>query len=285
MAIAYRSVLDHGIESAAALMTRGFADYFVPISLSAPGLLGMVRQDSVDLGESRVIFIEEDPVGVALIARRGWTSRLAAMAIVPEARSRGVGEACVRHLMAEAVARGARSMVLEVIEQNERAARLYERCGFRTLRRLVGYDGTPNVEGIPAAVVECDVRDVARALMAHGPDDLPWQLSAETLAQATPPGLGYRNEASFVAITDPTAPRVAVRALVTLPEARRRGSATALLRSVFARHAGREWRVLAVWPETDAVIFERFGLARAKLSQWQMSAALDAAPPDPAHLG
>ena len=274
MAIAYRSVLDHGIDASAALLTRGFADYFVPISLTGPGLLGMARKDSLDLGESRVILDGDEPIGVALIARRGWTSRLAAMAIVLEARSRGVGEACVRHLLAEARARGERAMVLEVIEQNERAAKLYERCGFRVVRRLVGYEGTPALEGTPAAMVECDVRDVARALMAHGPDDLPWQLSAETLAQAAPPSLGFRSETSFVAISDPTAARMTVWALVTLPEARRRGMASALLRAIIARYPGREWRIIAIWPEALGGLFETLGLQRAKLSQWQMEAPL-----------
>lgn len=274
MAVAYRSVLDHGLEPSAALMTRGFADYFVPITLSAASLIAMARKDSVDLGESRVILDGEEPVGVALIARRGRASRVAAMAIIPGARSRGVGEATMRHLMAEAAARGEREMVLEVIEQNERAARLYERCGLRTVRRLVGYEGTPQADGPAAAVVECDVRDVARALMAHGPDDLPWQLSAETLAQATTPTLGYRSETSFVAISDPAAARMTVWGLVTLPEARRRGMASALLRAIVARYPGREWRVIAIWPEHLGALFERLGLQRAKLSQWQMSAAL-----------
>lgn len=180
----------------------------------------------------------------------------------------------MRHLMAEAAARGEREMVLEVIEQNERAARLYERCGLRTVRRLVGYEGTPQADGPAAAVVECDVRDVARALMAHGPDDLPWQLSAETLAQATTPTLGFRSETSFVAISDPAAARMTVWGLVTLPEARRRGMASALLRAIVARYPGREWRVIAIWPEHLGALFERLGLQRAKLSQWQMSAAL-----------
>jgi ribosomal protein S18 acetylase RimI-like enzyme len=285
MAITYRSVLEHGIEPSTDLLTRGFADYLVPIVLSAAGLLGMVRQDSVDLGESRVIVDGDEPVGVALIARRGWTSRLAAMAIVPEGRSRGVGEACVRHLQGEAAARGERRMVLEVIEQNDRAARLYERCGFRTVRRLVGYEGTPNTGGASVAPVACDVREVARALMAHGPDDLPWQLSAETLAQVPPPSIGYRTESSFLAISDPTAARVGFRALVTLPDARGQGMATALLRSVVGLYPGREWRASAIWPESTGGPFERLGLTRSRLSQWQMSAELEAAPPPVAPLG
>ena len=41
----------------------------------------MVRKDGIDLAISRVLFTDDEPVGIALIARRGWTSRLAAMGI------------------------------------------------------------------------------------------------------------------------------------------------------------------------------------------------------------
>lgn len=274
MAIRYQSVLEHGLEPSAALVTRGFSDYFVPISLSGASLLTMVRQDSVDLEASRVVIVDDVAVGVAFIARRGWTTRLAAMALVPEARTRGAGEACVRHVMDEARARGERTMVLEVIEQNGRAVRLYERCGFRTVDRLVGYEGVvAHVDGAQPPVA-CDVHEVARALIAHGPPDLPWQLSGETLGQAVPPAAGYRSEHSWLAISDPSAAKVGIRALVTLPGARRRGDALELLRAVIAQHAGKTWRVPAIWPERYGALFEKLGLQRTELTQWLMSAAL-----------
>jgi ribosomal protein S18 acetylase RimI-like enzyme len=95
----------------------------------------------VDLELSRVILHAARPVGVALLARRGWTSRLAAMSILPDARGRGIGAVCVRQLLDEAKTRGDQSMTLEVIEQNEPAVRLYEKCGFAKMRRLLGFSG------------------------------------------------------------------------------------------------------------------------------------------------
>jgi ribosomal protein S18 acetylase RimI-like enzyme len=276
MAIRYRSVLDYGIEPSAALVTRGFSDYFVPITLTGASLLTMVRQDSVDLESSRIAFLDDVPVGVAFIARRGWTTRLAAMALVPEARQQGVGEHCVRLVMDEARARGERTMVLEVIEQNDRARRLYERCGFRIVGRLVGFEGAVTGGSATDAPVPVDVHEVARALIAHGPTDLPWQLSGETLGQAVPPATGYRSEHAWIAISDPAAPKVNVRALVTVPEARRRGAASSLLRAVMAQHPDRTWRVPAIWPEQYGGLFEKLGLPRSELTQWLMSAALTA---------
>jgi ribosomal protein S18 acetylase RimI-like enzyme len=274
MPLSYPSVTEFGLDQAAELLTRGFADYVVPIRLNAAALLAMIRQDSVDPGASRIVLDEGEPVGAALIARRGWTSRLAGMALIPESRARGIGEQLVRRLLAEAAGRGERAMTLEVIEQNARAVRLYERCGFRTDRRLVGFAGRPRVEAPVRKAEEVDIREVARALTAWGPADLPWQLSGETLAQAGAPGLAYRDGPAFVALSDPSGPTVMVRALVTEPASRRRGLATALLRDVMARHPDREWRVSAVWPEELGGVFAKLGLERTALTQWQMTAAV-----------
>ncbi len=212
MNLTYQSVLEFGLESANILCNQGFSDYLVPVQMPVAGLLMMARQDSVDLTLSRVVFGDGQPVGVALIARRGWTSRLAAMAVIPEARAQGVGEACVRRLFAEAKARGDKAMTLEVIEQNPPAVRLYEKCGFRIDRRLVGYVGKPKIETSKLELEEVDIREAARALIAYGPPDLPWQLSGETLAQAGPPGVAYRGDGAYIALSNPAALTIGIRA-------------------------------------------------------------------------
>jgi GNAT superfamily N-acetyltransferase len=234
----------------------------------------MVRRDSVDLTLSRVMLNEGQPVGVALIARRGWTSRLAAMAIIPEARGRSIAKACMTQLLDEAQARGDRTMTLEVIEQNTPAVRLYEQFGFQIIRRLVGHSGQPQAQPCDVRLETVDVREAARVLIAHNSPDLPWQLSGETLAQAGPPNIGYRSPTSFIVLTDPGAPTITVQALVTLPDARQQGNAAGLLRAAIARHPERTWRTSAIWPEAMSGVFEQAGLRRDALTQWQMTRAL-----------
>ena len=91
------------------------------------------------LMDADVVLLAGDiPAGIALIARRGWTSRLAAMGISLEWRGRGAGTWFINGLLREASERGEREMVLEVIEQNEPAVALYTRSGFEIVRRLVG---------------------------------------------------------------------------------------------------------------------------------------------------
>ena len=101
-------------------------------------------------------------------------------------------------LIDEARARGERAMVLEVIQQNEPAVRLYTKCGFRTVRRLVGYVASPPHDGDSrraeqAALVEIDVRELARQVSVR-PARPALADPGESLAQMGPPNVAYRLE-------------------------------------------------------------------------------------------
>jgi GNAT superfamily N-acetyltransferase len=238
-------------------------------------LLGSARGDGVDLAASRVVVRDGSPAGAALIARRGWTCRLAGMSIAPEARKLGVGRALMTQLLADAKARGERTMVLEVIEQNAAAVKLYEWCGFAKVRRLTGAAG-PMPADLQNEVVleEIDPRELARVVGVHGLPDLPWQLSAETLALLGPPFLAYRGGPSRVLISNPAVSPVSIRAVITEPAERGRGCAAALVRAVMARHPAKEWRATAFYPEEISALWSELGLARSPLSQWQMTRAV-----------
>jgi ribosomal protein S18 acetylase RimI-like enzyme len=275
MDLTLEPVLEYGLAETTELLNHGFAGYFVPIRFSLEGLLHMVVHDSVDLASSRVVLRAGEAAGVGLVARRGWSCRLAAMAIVPEARGQGVGTWLVHRLVEEAGQRGERRMVLEVIEQNTAGVRLYEGCGFRLVRRLVGYAGPghagPGHAGAAADLEEVDVRQVARLVTAHGLPDLPWQISGESLALVGPPSRGFRLGAAYAVISNPEAPRVGIRALVVVPAARGRGQGAALLGALMARYPDREWSMPALCPEELAGLLKSAGLERDELSQRQMA--------------
>jgi ribosomal protein S18 acetylase RimI-like enzyme len=273
MALEFLSAADFGLEHTADVLTRGFADYFMAMPFTAAGLLQLARTDNVDLTASRIVRSGDVALGAALIARRGWTSRLAGMALAPEARRQGAGRALVMHLLDEAKARGDRTMVLEVIEQNGPAVKLYEACGFRRVRRLVGFarSGWSGPGGPPAPdLVQVDLRAMAAVITAEGAPDLPWQLSGETIAALTPPTVAYRLNGSWIAVSHLAGPAAIVRALVTERGAQGRGGSAALLRAVMARHPANEWQIKAIWPEAFSDAFVSAGFARTELTQWQM---------------
>jgi ribosomal protein S18 acetylase RimI-like enzyme len=76
----------------------------------------IVQVDGVDAGE---VSIEERPTEIYL----------ARIALLPAWQGRGIGTSIVRSLLDRAAASG-RSVVLEVLHENPRAAALYRRLGF-----------------------------------------------------------------------------------------------------------------------------------------------------------
>ena len=133
-----RPASDYPLPELTQLLNLSFESYLVPISFNLIQFLTMLRKDSIDLFSSRVLLMDNELSGIALIARRGWSSRLAAMGIVQDKRGLGAGQWLLEKLIQEARERKDREMLLEVIEQNEYAVRLYRQCGFRSVRRLIG---------------------------------------------------------------------------------------------------------------------------------------------------
>jgi ribosomal protein S18 acetylase RimI-like enzyme len=273
MNLSFKPALEYRVAELADLLNRSFAGYFVEINVDGVSLGQSIRSESTDLTVSRVILREGQAVGCALLGRRGWTSRLAAMGLIPEARRQGLGRRVLTQLIAEARQRQERTMVLEVIEQNTAALRLYEQAGFQRLRRLVGYH-RPAVAptGLAAdRLTEVDVRVVARMVTMHGLPDLPWQIAGETLADVGPPFRGYQLGPAYTVISDPSRDQISIRTIVVEAGRQQQGWATRLLQALLATHPGKSWSASVVYPEElVAPLFEKSGFQRESLTQFQM---------------
>ena len=251
-------------------LNQGFESYFVPIQFDTVMFLNMLRKDGIDLTASRVLIADEQPCGIALIARRGWTSRLAAMGIAKERRGKGAGSWFMEQLIEEACQRREREMSLEVIEQNNPAVMLYQKSGFQTVRRLIGLIRKDAEEKELEPLQEFDLREMGRLISQHGLSDLPWQLSGESVAQMNPPARAYRKGPAYIALSNPDAERVVIWSLLVEEKARGNGLGTDMLKSVIAHHKGKTWHVPAIFPEEFERIFTKAGFEREELSQWQM---------------
>ncbi|MBI2332324.1 MAG: GNAT family N-acetyltransferase [Chloroflexi bacterium] len=283
---------DHPIPFLADLMTRSFEGYLVPINITETVMHTMIRRDGIDLTASRVLMKDDEPVGLAMIARRGWTSRLAAMGITSNARSGGVGAWAMEQLIAEAKIRDEKEMLLEVIEQNIAGVKLYEKVGFTNIRRLIGYKLDTNLAqgGVPAAeesaqngygglsgqndIEEIDIRELARMVTYHGMKDLPWQLSGTTIMQHTPPSRAFRLNDAYCLISNPDATDIAIQSVLVKSRSRGAGLSVVLMRALFAKFPNKVWHVSPIYPEEIGFVFEHVGMQRESLSQWQMSRTL-----------
>jgi GNAT superfamily N-acetyltransferase len=271
MFLTMQNACSFGLDTLAALITRAFTGYISgDVVMHDVEFARMCAADDIDLSLSQVILRDSVPAGLALIARRGWTSRVAAFGIVPEQQGQGLGKWLMSELIAQARARGDHGLTLEVIEQNERAVRLYQGMGMHPLRRLVGFLGD-HLPGQAAALHPIDPYEVARRISAWQPIDLPWQCTGETLAKCGAPCLGFHlDETAFALITEPEAETIVIRGLAVAPSRQRQGGAARMVSALLAAYPDKRWRVIAICPEAYAGIFRDNGFTQERLNQFQM---------------
>ena len=269
MKLGLHSVLEHGIASSLEVLNLGFSDYFVPIRLDLIQCHEMLRSNNIDVNLSQVVLKDASPVGIALIARRGWSCRLAGMCIIPQARGQKVGLWMMEQLIEHAIEREDQRMELEVIAQNEPAVKLYQKVGFRKMRDLFGFKlESPKAE--LGNLEEIDIRYLACLVSNYGLPKLPWQVSGESLAVIGPPHRAYRLNSAYVAISNPKADQILLHSVLTLPDSRGQGQASSLMRALFAQFPGKTWVVRAIFPGEMKKFFESLGFERRELSQFQM---------------
>jgi len=146
----------YSLAELAELFTRGYEGYFVPMHFDEPTLRYMVEAWDIDLSRSRVA----PDAGLANLAIRGDRGWIGGIAVVPEQRRGGVGRALMEAVLELAPS----TVLLEVIEANEPAIKLYESLGFEKTRVLEVWR------------VEADEVPAERAARSTlGQADLPWQ--------------------------------------------------------------------------------------------------------------
>lgn len=271
-----RTVAECSSEAVAAAIVHCFQGYLVPMRFTPERYEIRFRAENLDPFSSRLYYSEGAPAAVVMIARRGWTSRLAAMAVAPDFRGRGLGKDVMRVALEEAALRKDRTMILEVIEQNPAAVSLYTKLGFQPIRRLVGYDFHPHEAGHHGSdfqhLGEIDPLIVARLIAKDGEPDLPWMLMPENLAAATPPVQAlHLDEIAYAIVADPNAEKIVIRALLVRETHRKQGWGSRMLRALRALFSGRPLAIPAVVPENLAPsLFLSAGWKQQALNQFEM---------------
>jgi ribosomal protein S18 acetylase RimI-like enzyme len=272
--ISRRPVAECTAAQVAYALTISFEGYVMPVNVTAEGYERRFRPEHVDPFASYVYFREARPVAVVLVARRGWTSRIAAMAVAPEARGRGLGKLIMQDAIDEAVKRGDRSVLLEVFEHNTPAVKLYEGLGFRPTRRLVGYHHDPGgaAPEVTDTLYELDPLDFARVVAREGEPGLPWMLAAETLSGAVSPARAFHlDHRAYALIGDPEANVIPLVAFVVPRAHRRNGWGTRLMQALFATYPDKAWSIPQIVPEELApTFFARCGWTLMDTNQLEM---------------
>lgn len=253
-------------------VTECFKGYIQTFILDAEGFERRFRPEGLDTEASIILMDGDSPAAICLIARQGWTCRVAAMAIAPDFRGQGVGKSLMRKVIDEARDRGDHRIVLEVIEQNPPAIGLYESVGLKITRRLVGYRRSP-MPSVAADLKEIDPLTVVRHMFTECDANLPWDFKPETLIGKSPPTLGLTiDERSFALVTNTPGERVIIWSLFTDRAYRNAGCARQLLEAIAARFTGKALVTPVALPDDLAPeFFASTGFQVNEISQYEMA--------------
>ncbi|MBJ6111134.1 GNAT family N-acetyltransferase [Hymenobacter sp. BT523] len=266
-----RPLLEFTSAEACEAINRSFEEYLVPMVFDAASFERRFRGENLDAQASKIWFRNDELVGLVLIARRGWNSRVAAMGLVVGARGKGYGHVMLTAALAEARARGDQNMLLEVFTTNERAYRLYEKLGFRTTRQLhmlqceAGRAYTRVLK-----LSETDPREVARVIAKETEAELPWMIAAETMAAMAPPVRAFHLENKAYAVVRADANRTLLLSLVVPKQWRRQGHGSQLLHEVEAAYAHNNLMCYMLWEGPELQFMLARGWKRQELALFEM---------------
>jgi ribosomal protein S18 acetylase RimI-like enzyme len=172
------------------LFNAGYADYLLPMRLTAAAFAEHVAANDIDLACSRVV-LNDQPAAFALMAHRNRAGWVGGLGTVSQYRWRGLGEEVLTAALAALRDRGAGVAWLEVIDQNERALRLYGKLGFEVVRDLVVWSLPPR-DAYRTAARTIEASSAHAWIGANRRDREPWQRADESVAAVAARGARLR---------------------------------------------------------------------------------------------
>ena len=256
----------------AATFNAAFAGYVGgAFELDAASLASFISLQGIDLSYSRFARAEDGPlVSFGYINKTGAVSRLAGMGTIASARRSGVAAALLSTVLSEARERGESVMILEVIEQNPPALKLYESAGFLRVTRLLGWRGS----SAGAQRVEKESRDLSMFEALQIPTipeypGLPWPVCRFSAAKVRRAQAFALDDVALV-IGDPAASPIRLHAFFGL-NGTNWESVRNLTASVLRKFPDREFYAPPIFPEEFAApLFSPLGFRQEQLSQFFM---------------
>ncbi|URM34503.1 GNAT family N-acetyltransferase [Cytobacillus firmus] len=122
------------LEEALTAWNKGFEGYIVPIKMDLQAFVNRMISEGLSPEKSIVVFMHGEPCGIIMNGFREINGRKIAWnggtGIAPEFRGRGLSAAMMEEVISIYKAEKAHTAVLEAIEENERAIKLYKKAGY-----------------------------------------------------------------------------------------------------------------------------------------------------------
>jgi len=170
-------------------------DYIVPMPMNAARLGEYIRIYDVDMDRSVVALKDEEILGINMLALRPGRSWITRLGVLPASRRQGAGNAMMTYLLERSAEAGHGLCMLEVIEGNKPAHKLFVKHGFEETRQLLILRRPPEQTDAPDCSLTWLDFDAALDLLGHYPGSLAWTNQAETYLN-TGDAMGLRCELS-----------------------------------------------------------------------------------------
>ena len=183
---------DNYLEKLYAAFTEAFSDYVIPFALTETQFRNHINLTGVDLTRT-VAYVDGDRiVGFSLNGFGVWDGRStvydAGTGVVPDQRRRGVSEAMFEMMLPIFQESGVEQFLLEVITTNTGAINLYEKLGFKSVRRLALLQCDGKLRDPPETTPAFEIREIAEPDWEHlGTfwDGIPsWQNSIDAVIRS-----------------------------------------------------------------------------------------------------
>jgi ribosomal protein S18 acetylase RimI-like enzyme len=164
----FSHALGYTLEQISEMHNASFQGYFMPVEMTPEMTADFSRVNTIDALRSVIMHDEAGTfVGMARMGTRGNRGWCGGFGIVPAFRGSGASRLLAEQMVRVAREGGLATLQLEVLTQNERARRLYERVGFTVTRRLFGLEIAPAAlpDGVPVQVERVAVESLLFRLM------------------------------------------------------------------------------------------------------------------------
>ncbi|SCW88422.1 Ribosomal protein S18 acetylase RimI [Klebsiella quasipneumoniae] len=249
------------------ILNACFEAYLVPVTQSVEGFVQRFSAEGMSLIDSRVWLAGDEPAAIAIVARRGNMARLAAFALRPAWRGKGLGRKLMQELLTFLQQQEIETVSLEVIRDNHAAVALYQSLGFTRRYGLCGYLSAEPLAAAPGVLQPYPILALLRRAVEESNSQLPWLM--DPLTFATLPCRVVTLEQRAFAVLSTSGSRPVLQFLWVEPAARRQGLAQALLMALALQFPGIGTSVTV--PETFTPLFAAAGYAPLSLQQYEMT--------------
>lgn len=142
----FRTLENTPIKTIAEAFSKAFEDYAINMYRTEEQMAKKIKTESIDLPASAGVFDNDNLAGFILFGmdyindiKTAWDG---GTGVLPTCRGQKLTQRMFEYILPKMKANGVQQILLEVLESNSSAFKIYEGLGFKSTRKLLPYTGT-----------------------------------------------------------------------------------------------------------------------------------------------